>query len=124
VVDIADFGLAMSCSARLLLFLVLVRLQHYSNHDIVTFLESIGASFGACQNAYTSAGDLLLLLLLTHTPTRPRSVGVRACTYIHVHVHIAACAISDCCCCIFQLLFTAYQGLHSRVISNGSVMDQ
>ena len=26
----------------------------YENHAIVKFLESIGAPFGACQNAYTS----------------------------------------------------------------------
>ena len=26
----------------------------YENHKIVKFLESIGAPFGACQNAYTT----------------------------------------------------------------------
>lgn len=31
--------------------------KKYSNHDIVKFLESIGAEFGACQNAYTSTGE-------------------------------------------------------------------
>jgi hypothetical protein len=39
-------------------------LQHYSNHDIVTFLESIGASFGACQNAYTSADETVYTLMV------------------------------------------------------------
>ncbi|KAL1364192.1 hypothetical protein HN51_012358 [Arachis hypogaea] len=29
----------------------------YTNHDIIKFLESIGAEFGACQNAATSADD-------------------------------------------------------------------
>lgn len=28
--------------------------KNYENHDIVRFLESIGATFGACQNAYTA----------------------------------------------------------------------
>ena len=32
-------------------------LQKYANHDLVKYLESIGAEFGACQNAYTSADD-------------------------------------------------------------------
>jgi hypothetical protein len=39
-------------------------LQHYSNHDIVSFLESIGASFGACQNAYTSADETVYTLMV------------------------------------------------------------
>ena len=32
-------------------------LQKYANHDLIKYLESIGAEFGACQNAYTSADD-------------------------------------------------------------------
>lgn len=32
-------------------------LQKYTNHDLVKYLESIGAEYGACQNAYTSADD-------------------------------------------------------------------
>lgn len=32
-------------------------LQRYANHDLIKYLESIGAEFGACQNAYTSADD-------------------------------------------------------------------
>lgn len=31
--------------------------ERYTNHDLVKYLESIGAEFGACQNAYTSADD-------------------------------------------------------------------
>eukprot|EP00775_Hariotina_reticulata_P001723 gene1723-2067_t len=38
--------------------------EQYSNHDIVTFLESIGASFGACQNAYTSADETCYTLMV------------------------------------------------------------
>jgi hypothetical protein len=34
--------------------------QNYSNHDIVTFLESIGAEFGACQVHAAAAHDLPL----------------------------------------------------------------
>ncbi|KAL3146657.1 hypothetical protein ABBQ32_000885 [Trebouxia sp. C0010 RCD-2024] len=31
--------------------------EKYANHDLIKYLESIGAEFGACQNAYTSADD-------------------------------------------------------------------
>ena len=33
--------------------------QDYSNHEIVAFLESIGAAFGACQNAMTSMDETI-----------------------------------------------------------------
>ncbi|KAF8400960.1 hypothetical protein HHK36_014263 [Tetracentron sinense] len=36
----------------------------YTNHDIVKFLESIGAEFGACQNASTSADETIYELLV------------------------------------------------------------
>ena len=39
-------------------------LQNFSNHDIVKFLESIGAEFGACQNAYTSADETVFELVV------------------------------------------------------------
>lgn len=52
-------------SERRLLLLLL--LQNYNNHDIVTFLESIGASFGACQNAYTSADETVYTLMVPTT---------------------------------------------------------
>lgn len=39
-------------------------LQKYTNHDIVKYLESIGAEFGACQNAYTSADDTVYEFLV------------------------------------------------------------
>ena len=38
--------------------------QRYTNHDIVKYLESIGAEFGACQNAYTSADDTVYEFLV------------------------------------------------------------
>lgn len=38
--------------------------QKYTNHDIVRFLESIGAEFGACQNAVTSADDTVYELFI------------------------------------------------------------
>lgn len=37
--------------------------DNYSNHDIVRFLESIGAEFGACQNAYTSCDETVYELV-------------------------------------------------------------
>ncbi|XP_062090970.1 zinc protease PQQL-like isoform X2 [Humulus lupulus] len=38
--------------------------EKYTNHDIVKFLESIGAEFGACQNAVTSADDTVYELFV------------------------------------------------------------
>ncbi|KAM7276034.1 hypothetical protein ACFE04_017900 [Oxalis oulophora] len=38
--------------------------KNYDNHDIVKFLESIGAEFGACQNAWTSADETVYELLV------------------------------------------------------------
>lgn len=39
-------------------------LQTRPNHQIVRFLESIGASFGACQNAYTSTDETVYTLMV------------------------------------------------------------
>ncbi|GBG85044.1 hypothetical protein CBR_g39508 [Chara braunii] len=38
--------------------------ESYLNHDIVKFLESIGAKFGACQNAHTSEDDTVFELFV------------------------------------------------------------
>ncbi|MEW5319769.1 MAG: hypothetical protein WDW38_010898 [Sanguina aurantia] len=38
--------------------------EKYSNHEIVRFLEKIGAEFGACQNAYTSSDETVYQLVL------------------------------------------------------------
>nr|XP_043621332.1 zinc protease PQQL-like [Erigeron canadensis] len=38
--------------------------KKYTNHDIVKFLESIGAEFGACQNALTSADETVYELFV------------------------------------------------------------
>ncbi|XP_050218354.1 zinc protease PQQL-like [Mercurialis annua] len=38
--------------------------EKYTNHDIVKFLESIGAEFGACQNAVTSSDETLYELFV------------------------------------------------------------
>ena len=51
----------------------LVMLQSYTNHDIVRFLESIGAEFGACQNAHTSFDETVYELLL---PTEDLAKGL------------------------------------------------
>ncbi|KAI5664619.1 hypothetical protein M9H77_23942 [Catharanthus roseus] len=37
---------------------------NYTNHDIIKFLESIGAEFGACQNAVTSADETVYELFV------------------------------------------------------------
>lgn len=36
--------------------------KNYENHKIIKFLESIGAPFGACQNAYTSTDETVYTL--------------------------------------------------------------
>jgi len=38
--------------------------EHFGNFEIVRFLESIGAEFGACQNAYTSMDETVYELLV------------------------------------------------------------
>ncbi|KAE8700322.1 60S ribosomal protein L31-like [Hibiscus syriacus] len=38
--------------------------RRYTNHDIVKFLESIGAEFGACQNAVTSTDETVYELFV------------------------------------------------------------
>lgn len=38
--------------------------KKYTNHDIVKFLESIGAEFGACGNAYTSFDETVYELFV------------------------------------------------------------
>lgn len=38
--------------------------KKYTNHDIVKFLESVGAEFGACQNAVTSADETVYELFV------------------------------------------------------------
>ncbi|KAL8160831.1 hypothetical protein V2J09_012320 [Rumex salicifolius] len=38
--------------------------KSYTNHDIVKFLESIGADFGACGNAYTSSDETVYELFV------------------------------------------------------------
>ncbi|XP_047310984.1 zinc protease PQQL-like [Impatiens glandulifera] len=38
--------------------------KKYTNHDIVKFLESVGAEFGACQNAVTSTDDTIYELFV------------------------------------------------------------
>lgn len=49
---------------HVLLMPSLPMLQKYTNHDLVKYLESIGAEFGACQNAYTSADDTVYEFLV------------------------------------------------------------
>ena len=38
--------------------------KRYTNHDIIKFLESIGAEFGACQNASTSPDETIYEVLV------------------------------------------------------------
>ena len=50
--------------AHILEHLAFSATQNYDSHRIVAFLESIGASFGACQNASTSADETIYELLI------------------------------------------------------------
>ena len=36
--------------------------KDFENHALIAFLESIGAEFGACSNAYTSADETVCTL--------------------------------------------------------------
>lgn len=38
--------------------------ERFDNHAIVQFLETIGAAFGPCQNAYTSSDETVYELLV------------------------------------------------------------
>ena len=49
----------------------------YTNHDIVNFLESIGAEFGACQNAMVSA-DETVYELFDKPELLSQAISVRA----------------------------------------------
>lgn len=57
-------GLCRACKNTSCTVSVSGLLQRYTNHDIVKYLESIGAEFGACQNAYTSADDTVYEFLV------------------------------------------------------------
>lgn len=52
----------------------------YTNHDIVKFMESIGAEFGACQNAMTSADDTIyeLFVPVDKPELLPQAISVLA----------------------------------------------
>eukprot|EP00963_Diacronema_lutheri_P003130 scaffold261_cov336-Pavlova_lutheri.AAC.45 len=50
--------------AHILEHLAFSATEKFSNHDLVKFLESIGAEFGACQNAYTSADETCYELMV------------------------------------------------------------
>ncbi|KAK3027106.1 hypothetical protein RJ639_042400, partial [Escallonia herrerae] len=54
--------------------------KRYTNHDIVKFLESIGAEFGACQNAVTSADETVyeLFVPVDKPELLPQAISVLA----------------------------------------------
>lgn len=49
---------------KMCLCCVFCHVQNYEHHAIVKFLESIGAAFGACQNAYTSCDETVYTLMV------------------------------------------------------------
>ena len=58
-------------------------LQKYSNHDIIKFLESIGAEFGACQNAHTGFDETAYELLV---PTQDLEKGLSVFAQFAAHI--------------------------------------
>ncbi len=42
--------------------------KDFENHALIAFLESIGAEFGACSNAYTSADETVREPSCMHWP--------------------------------------------------------
>ncbi|KAJ7536029.1 hypothetical protein O6H91_12G054400 [Diphasiastrum complanatum] len=54
--------------------------RRYTNHDIVRFLESIGAEFGACQNASTSPDETIyeLLIPIDKPELLPQAISILA----------------------------------------------
>ncbi len=61
----------------------LPRAQSYSNHDIVRLLERIGAEFGACQNAYTTADETVYTLTVPTVRVGEGREGVVQHTVYH-----------------------------------------
>ena len=53
-------------------------LQKYANHDLIKYLESIGAEFGACQNAYTSTDDTVYEFMV---PTDDADLQILDCSF-------------------------------------------
>jgi predicted Zn-dependent peptidase len=54
--------------------------RRYSNHDIVRFLESVGAEFGACQNASTSHDETIyeLVVPIDKPELLPQAISILA----------------------------------------------
>mmetsp|Transcript_32292 Transcript_32292/g.73833 ORF Transcript_32292/g.73833 Transcript_32292/m.73833 type:complete len:1101 (-) Transcript_32292:28-3330(-) len=64
----------------------------YENHAIVKFLESIGAPFGACQNAYTSFDRTVYTL---HVPTDKEGLLEEALTVLREFAYYTRIADED-----------------------------
>jgi len=69
--------------------------KKYTNHDIVKFLESIGAEFGACQNAVTSADDTVyeLLVPVDKPGLLSQAISVLAEFSSEVSIRIMLCSV-------------------------------
>lgn len=52
----------------------------YTNHDIIKFLESVGAEFGACQNAVTSFDETVyeLFVPVDKPEVLPQAISILA----------------------------------------------
>jgi len=64
----------------------------YENHAIVKFLESIGAPFGACQNAYTSFDRTVYTL---HVPTDKEGLLQESLTILREFAYFTRIASED-----------------------------
>lgn len=73
--------------------------RQYTNHDIVRFLESIGAEFGACQNAYTSPDETIYELFVPiDTPeilSQALHILAEFCTEVSLAIFLRSCKLSE-----------------------------
>ncbi|CAK0905221.1 unnamed protein product, partial [Prorocentrum cordatum] len=66
--------------------------KSYENHAIVKFLESIGAPFGACQNAYTSFDRTVYTL---HVPTDKEGLVAESLTVLREFAYFTRISDED-----------------------------
>jgi predicted Zn-dependent peptidase len=84
--------------------------RRYSNHDIVRFLESVGAEFGACQNASTSHDETIyeLVVPIDKPELLPQAISILAefSTEVSIWFHkLCHWTVYKICCfnCSFQM---------------------
>lgn len=82
----------------------------YTNHDIVKFLESIGAEFGPCQNAMTTADETIYELFV---PVDKPELLSQA---ISILAEFSSEVISLSLCLLHFLVFIVFFSFHKKSI--------